>query len=165
GCERSFEFLRGSNNCLQLIALGTKDASASDFGVTGKIIFSPHPYDQKYYSGLFGGLQSYFSVRPYVRLDAYLYGKNGMMIDVDGRKSGGFKLTGGTDDTFLTIFGNLTCQFVNWEEDDDKNCYPDKMVINPFQRWVDKIKENFDKKYCTINYNVSRSDNYIQQRE
>ncbi|HOD39720.1 MAG: hypothetical protein BWY32_03006 [bacterium ADurb.Bin243] len=164
GSERQYDILRGANNCLQLIALGTKDAAASDFGVSGKIIFSPHPYDQKYYSGLFSGFQSYFSAKPYVRIDAYLYGKKGMMIDMKSRKAG-FKLFSGTDDSFIGIFGNLTCQEINWEDEDKKNYYPDKLIINPFQKWIDKNKENFDKKYCTINYNVSRSDNYIQQRE
>ncbi len=164
GAERKYDILRGSNNCLQLIALGTKDKTASEFGVTGKIIFSPHPYDQKYYSGVFSGLQSYFSAKPYIRIDAYLYSKSGMMIDMNSRKSG-FKLLSGTDDSFIGIFGNLSCQEVNWEDEKQKNYYPDKLIINPFQKWIDKIKENFDKKYCTINYNVSRSDNYIQQKE
>lgn len=164
GAERKYDLFRGANNCLQLIALGTKDKSASDFDVTGKIIFSPHPYDKKYYSGLFSAIQSNFSKKPYFRVDAYMYGKNGLLMDMDSRKAG-FKFIAGTDDSFLGIFGNLTCQEVKWEDEDKKNYYPDKMIITPFQKWIDKIDENFDKKYCTINYDVSRSDNYIQQKE
>lgn len=165
GCEKNYELFRGSNNCLQLIALGTKDASASEFGVTGKIIFSPHPYDAICYSGVFKDFQSYFSSKPYVRIDAYLYGKNGMCMDLASRKDVGFKVFGGSDDTFITIHGNYTCQELNWKDDSDKDSYPDKLMINPFQAWIEKIDENFKKKYCTINYNVSRSDNYTQQRE
>ncbi|HNY12772.1 MAG TPA: hypothetical protein PKK26_14375, partial [Candidatus Wallbacteria bacterium] len=166
GCQSNYEFLRGCNNCLQLIALGTAPATQSQAypGATGKIIFAPHAYNKEHYASLFSGFQSYFSKRPYVRIDAYMYGKNGMMMDDDSRKDG-FKVFGGTDNTFMAIFGNYTCQEINWKEEGVTDMYPDKIIINTFQKWIDIIKDTLDKKYCTINYNVSNSDNFIQQKD
>jgi len=159
GCEKNPEFLSGPYNRLQLIALGTKD-SPNYPGITGKIIFAPHAYDPAYFGN--GWVQSIFSKNPQFRVDAYLYGVNGMMMDLESRDSGAFKLFSGSDDTFTTINGNFACEKLDWQEKD--NCYPDKIMINKFQKWVDIVDDAKKEKYCTINYG-NQSDGFIQQRE
>lgn len=162
GVTEASQTIKGPFNCVQLIALGTRAATDSSYKVTGKIIFAPHAYDSKYYGT--GWVQSFFSKNPQVRIDAFMYGENGMMMDVDSRKTGAFKIFSGTDDTFMTINGNFICEKLGWKDNDPNDSYPDKLMINKFQKWVDIMDEIYAEKFCTVSYSP-KSDNFLQQRE
>jgi len=162
GVTEASQTIKGAFNCLQLIALGTRDLNDSTYKVTGKIIFAPHAYDSKYYGT--GFIQSLFSKNPQVRIDAFMYGENGMMMDVESRKAGALKIFSGTDDTFMTINGNFICEKLGWKDNDPVDSYPDKLMINKFQKWVDIMDEIYAEKFCTVSYSPN-SDNFIQQKE
>jgi hypothetical protein len=152
----------GANNMLQLVALGTRAAEAGK--PTGKIIIAPHKYDSKMFQT--GIVSSVFSDSKQMRIDANIWAKNGMTVEKDGRDDTSIVdlIWGSGGDTFISINGNLIVKNLNWHESGDYKTWPDKLVINRFQRWVEILDIMKKSKNVVINL-FPQPDNYKDYTE
>lgn len=133
----------GTNNMLQLVALGTKAPDGDK--PTGKIIIAPHKYPSEMFEGgmVFGGGLFKDSNDDQIKIDACLWAKNGITVSTEARDDKDYWSVWGEKDTFLAINGNLiterTCSEGGDIEKAPFETWPDKIMINRFERWIELL--------------------------